>query len=1243
MGIMDELNKQAASLRLDWVLACLDRGGPGYGDPAVGEAAVREALQIASSGLQTSPADAEAALLNDPRLPRTLWRALRWLAKNLPNSTYDVRQPLRALAQLAGSAEACRYWGLALRIDKAWDQALAWFGRAAEAGDPRAWFECGWVEVMRSGRKDPNEFALLPSAAIVYFQQGADGGDAQSAFLLYRHWAEVAAREEDSDAADVARVRADEYLQIAAHGGSEYALLPWAHALAARGQWQEAFSTALAAARLDFNKLPASLSSSTRFGARWAAAHFLARAPRDAITDWRSAVAEVASFLDDMIQPDARVNFGELIERVRLRESEPVGLSSQLTHLQQLHACPLEVHGVPVQGLFDRDRAAARQRQRSAFERIRHLLRTRDLLRAKEALDAVFVAAQDMEAAGWAPAWEVNQDAGLHWLHGQILMAMGDDDAALDAFRHSAGLKDDPDHVALCYERIAALHASCGDYGAAATAALHGFRAGGHLHAGMLVRFAELKLRHHPAANGIVVLKMLQYMVGKQRALRDGEPVEPWRYPGSDPSWLGVGEIPVPRDEQTGHTLARMVALFQDWAEAVRHDPGTQARVKNTRDWLAGVLEYEVLRPRLHQDLPAEPVYALARLAESGRAQDALRRLITATLDPQDLPPVWRNRAAVQPRHLAALIRAITAGCSVAGHIPDSLVSGATTLACARPTLWDEDFRSAQATVSLIWRALLERYADCSGTPEGCDPVVHFERWLREWVVQPLASIGDDVQRRRWFFELMVGNAAAVEYVMSARVARRGRDVLRPLLDLRATRDVHRWLHGDADEAIYAFVDLLMLRSNDWLPRGHGALDTDTGRYACRLFEPHLQGRLNKEYEHAKKRLEVSSRWHGEPPPVSAIEASMALTELVNLAASQPALAALDLWGPLRACSIRIDMDEDPEYPVHAEVRLRFAPDIDRAFVPWACGRLWDVARSRNARVEVVPSGPKELRLSWTLPIQPRWARTPPDWLRFFNDLKSEYDEFRSTGIAITGFYDLMWRHLPKDFPRWKADDYVEDWTRVIHLACDRLWALFLSRILSGREDERSALTTLHGLKTELSSLRQRSIDYAPDFRRQLDLVRNRLLRLEDWTRRVLAEELHGRDASLFDLASVVSTLAERALPGEAILARVHPEGASTQVLGPRAVVERVLGELLYNAARHGSNTSVTVYRHTRLEWSIEITTLRRRANPSLNQSAQSTGIGLNQAKALCAESGLRLQLPHDEGSWLVRLDHGSA
>jgi hypothetical protein len=1238
---MDESTDPAAQQGLDWVLKCLEKGGPAYGDAALGYAAVRRALHFASRGMQVGASEVEAAQSPDPLLPVGLWRALNWLEGMDPDCIDEVRQALHALARRSGSAAACRYWGLVLRKEGAWESSLAWFARAAEAGHPLAWFECGWVEVLRSGRKDPSEFALLPSPALVYFQQGADAGDAQSAFLLYRHWAEVASRENDLDAAEIARLRVEHYLQIAALGGSEYALLPWAHDLAARGQWQEAFETALAAAQLDFKKLPASLKK-TFYPARWAAARLLARAPRDAIADWPGAIANVEGFLEDMTQPDARSNFASLVDSVRGRQVEAAGTPAQLALSLHLQACPPDVHGVPVQALFGNDRSAARLQQRNAFERVRQLLRDKKLQQAKEALDAVFQSALEMEAAGWSKAWEVRNDAGLHWLHGQILMAMGQDGAALDAFRHSAELKDDPDHVALCYERIAALHASGGNYGAAATAALEGFRVGGNLHAGMLVRFAELKLRHHPAANGIEVLKLLKYMVGRQRALWNGDAVEPWRYLGNDPAWRSVGDIAVPRDEQPGHTLTRMVALFRDWAEAVRDDPGALGRVTNTRDWLADLLIDEVLSPGRHQDLPAEQVYALARLAESERVQDVLSRLIIATADLDAVHYQWRNRAAVQSRHLATLLQAIAAGCSSAGHIPDALVSAAAQLACARPALWDEDFRAAQAAVSLLWRALLERYADGPGTEER-HPVAQFGDWIRELVVQPLASIGDDDQRRRWFFELLVGNPAAAEYAMSARVARHGRRVLRPLLDLRATRDVHRWLRYEGGEAMHAFVDLLLLRTDDWLPKAHAALDTDTGRYACRLFEAHLHGRLNKEYEHSGKRLDVQSRWHGEPPPVSAIEASMALTELVNLAATQPALTALDLWEPLRACAIRVDMDEDREYPVHAEVHLRFAPLVDRGFVSWACGRLLEEAQSRNALVDVAPTGPKELRLSWTLPIRPRWSSVPSDWLRFFNEFKSEYDEFRSTGITISGFYDLMQRRFPGDFPRSTPARYVEDWTLVIHLACDRLWALFLTRVLSGREDERSALTTLHGLKTEVDDLRHRSATYAPDFRRQLDLVRNRLLRLEDWTKRVLAEELHGHEVSLFDLVSVVSTLAERAVPGLAIPVLIQPHDAPTQVLGPRAVVERVLGELLYNAARHGVNTCVTAHRITRLEWSIEIETTRRRLRPSLRQQLHSTGIGLNHAKALCTESALRMTVLHDEGSWRARLDHGGA
>lgn len=1172
-------------------------------------------------------------LRGDPRLPKAIWRTLRVLGL----TSAEVRDQLSAwMVDLAtdGSGAACNYCGVLRRKAHEWPEALWWFARAGNAGNSQGWFDCGLTVLLRDkaeekrserdGEEAPQQkFGVLPDEAVVYFERGAEQGNTQAAFFMSRHWKAVADEETDIAASELARERSKRYVEEAALGlkgeaPTEYAFLDYAKVLRERGRWDEAYRYALTA----IDAGPDSLRMSNRFSARWMAARIARDAPPGAIADWVAVPGTIAEFRPILTEREEHTQaFDEILGDVQTKPADAAAYST--TAKLAIAVLPQEFAGVQVRDIFSIDRSKGAEAQRAAFSRILQLLRggAEDMKVALDLLERLARWSTELQQVGVFHARDVAHDGGLQWLRGQLHYKMGQHDLAIAAFRRSSELKNDEDHIGMCFERIGAIYEEEFRYGEAANAFLKGLQVSRH--AGLLIRFAQAKMLERPANNGAAMVKLLKFFVQHQPEVTEKEGPS-WTYQGDDPALRGLPPIPVPLDAAPDRTAVKLAAMVRMWAKAVPPDAPRQAYVAYARSFVIEHLQGRIDRRRNPQDFPADLIYALAQYSDTSDAAAYLADLMRQAAEiKQGRGPL---RAASHRRNLAQLLESIAGGCSSGEGVTEPVLQAAVAIICVRPELREENFRAALALASLVWRAILGRYANgAQGAPP--DQASAFRDWLIAHVIEPIAGIEEEKLRRQWFFELVVGDKASVEYVLSRRLVSAARNLLGPVLTLPSLARVGDWLRTDGEAACHDLASRVLLGVDAWVPECYAAGDTDTGRWAHEMLVSHVKTRLSGSYREARILLSVREEGEGEGlQPLCAVEAASVAMRLTANFFSVPALQALGLMGEVRGVAIKLIADSGATEPLsmYAEITLRESMPYDdlvslrkrfqRRSTGGHLGFRWHPSRDL-------------LQLEQHLEISSRKPELPKEWLRFLNELKNEYNEFRSSGIALTGFFDSRWDKFPASIESFRSDRaaYCDSWACVFHVVCDRFWALFVDRLVSRQEDDRSVLVLLHGLRAEVQKLQEMNMrTTTAEFKRQLSKVRNSLARLERSADVVLGQELKGWTSSLFDLQGVVQ-LQVREVFGESAEIPFKADD-STPVVGALRPLSLVLGELLQNARRYGRLENIEVERATEVDWSIAVTTRPRPNAFAISKSHAprqlGTGQGMLFARALCEDAG---------------------
>lgn len=1223
MGRMD------ASLNVDHLLGVLDDDArplpPRDEVLAAAHAVVAGCEHLFGGGAPGS----EGLRRDEPRLARLIWRARKALDGADPAEAARLADWLLELAK-AGSAAACDYRGVLARRSGQWAEALEWFARAGNAGSARGWFNCGFTVLLRStaearsaNRPDESSLRSFPEEALAYFEQGAAHGDSQSAYYLSRHWNAIAAEQVDAADAEDARAQADRYLEEAARAAepSEYAFLDFAKLLRDRRQWDEAYQFAVRA----IDSGPGMLQRKNRYIARWEAAKIAQKAPPGSIAGWDSVLAEVAAFRPVIGENSAGrgQDFDTLLEGLRSKSRHSGDLSGAAR--AAIASLPVDYAGVRVQDVFSPDPGRRPEAQREAFSRILRLLRgdAEDMMTALDLLDHLDQWSKHLYSLRVAYARDVANDAGLHWQRGQLLMRMGRHDQALAAFRHSAGLKDDPDHVGMCHERIGTIHEQEHRYAQAAQAFLQGLQHSRH--AGLLVRFAQAKLAERPANNGMPMVQLLKFFVNHQRET-SAEHGPKWRYEGADQALFDLPEIEMPLDADPDKTAIKLAGIVRVWQEAVPPDSGARDHVRRAREFVVDLLSRRIVRHDNGDGFPSDLVKTLAQYTED---PEAAKNLAGLMLQAAEIPTGEKRRfapcAATHRANLIRLLQAVAAGCSAGDGFPLPVLRAAIRIICERPAWREERFQVALGLTAIVWRAVLGRYVrGAGGGAEAEAPA--FRRWLIAEVLQPLAGIEDDTLRRKWLFELVVGDKASVEYVLSRRLIDESRSLLRPLLSSSSMVAVGEWVRSEGQHACELLANRVLLGTDSWISASYGQLDTDAGRWAHEVLARHVKQRLSVSYRRAGILLsaEATAASHGALPPLCAVEAAGTAMRLTADFFAPPALQAMGLEGQVYAVGIKIMADPMSPAPLAlwAELKLR---------APMPFDALVETRRRFRSRARHEPSA----RLQWDpardriyfeqrLDIVPHRAALPADWLHFLNDLKNEYDEYRSSGIALTGFFDSRWTRFPHDIEALRDNpaEYCRAWSWVLHTVCDRFWGLFMDRLVSRQEDKRSVLLLLHGLKSEVETLVDKEGRGNDEFKRQLSKVRNILTRLQESADSFLGQELVGWTPTLFDLRGVTER-AIRDVFGERAEVRLTT-GSDTRAIGASRPLGLVLAEVLQNARKYGTLREIAILRNTEVDWSISIATDTRAGTAeSRGKSARaSSGQGMLFARALCEEAG---------------------
>jgi hypothetical protein len=265
----------------------------------------------------------------------------------------------------------------------------------------------------------------------------------------------------------------------------------------------------------------------------------------------------------------------------------------------------------------------------------------------------------------------------------------------------------------------------------------------------------------------------------------------------------------------------------------------------------------------------------------------------------------------------------------------------------------------------------------------------------------------------------------------------------------------------------------VLLGTSTWVPACYDKLDTDNGDYAHDVLVKHIKGRLAREYRNAKVLLSVrAERGRIDPlPALCSVEAAQAAMDLTTDALSIRTLETLGLRKHVDAVDVAVISDSHAALPLLMRAEL----NLHKPYPSKAA--LYGL----RARLDFEPANGRGIAFSWNLELGKAWlqrplsmaqasGRVPREWLRYFNVLKNEYEDFRNSGIALTGFFDKMWETFPRQIEELEThDEYCKAWSWVLHTACDRFWGLFMNRIVDRQEDDRSPLVLLHGVKSEPS------------------------------------------------------------------------------------------------------------------------------------------------------------------------------
>jgi hypothetical protein len=557
------------------------------------------------------------------------------------------------------------------------------------------------------------------------------------------------------------------------------------------------------------------------------------------------------------------------------------------------------------------------------------------------------------------------------------------------------------------------------------------------------------------------------------------------------------------------------------------------------------------------------------------------------------------------------------------------LLQQALTIVNAKPCLIDSNPSAARELCALIWRAMLSRYA--RGISGAKDQAAAFRDWMVKDVLPLIAGIADAECRRRWFFELVVSDKASVEYALARQVVVEAQHILEPLVSSSSLGAARNWLRNFGNCAADALAFNLILDADKWLPQAYGATDTDTGKWAIDALSKGVYERLHKSFE--SKRVHFATTWSISPfiqlPPMCAAEVAAAAVRVSADLLAPNRLAELGFKNNLRSVSVEFFTTLDAARPIRLRTNLSLNSALDQRDLKNSCGQFLDFNKSANPSFRSHPN-----RTSATfeadVPLTMHAPVLPQDWLNFLNALKQEYTTYRTTGIAINDFFDRAWQTFPSEIESSYSTpaEYLGNWSWVMQTVCDRFWGMFMTRIVHGKEDERSALELIHELKKDFVDLLQinENANYnAGYFQQKLAKIRQEIINLDHRADALLGQEISGREPVQFDLRAVVEQRLSDCF-GESAISFLSASAGATIVVGNRYDFERIVDELLNNAKNHGNLTGVTVEWRTSVDWFVRVNTAARDGQPRGN--GLGTGQGMQHARATAVNAGYFWKVP---------------